>query len=169
VVALLPSVTLTEQQRVLTLTDVDERLRLANETLAEYMNKMEVEKAIKERVDEDMSSKQKDFYLRQQLKAIQKELGEEESDEDDLAQLTRSLEEANLPAHVEQVHSNSTRPPYTPFVLPSCHPATVTLLAHDPCTREFFRRLTLARLCHRSDLPAHTIRWSCEISGGSRR
>lgn len=159
-VALLPSVTLTEQQRVLTLTDTDERLRLANDTLAEYMNKMEVEKAIKERVDEDMSSKQKDFYLRQQLKAIQKELGEEESDEDDLAQLTRNLEEADLPPQVAQVGRALSLLPTSRAM----HP----LDTHDSSsTRSLCSPGALAGWPAAADVT--TVRWSCGTSSASRR
>jgi ATP-dependent Lon protease len=81
--------------RVLELLDVTERLRYVNELLAREVEVLEIGQQIKTQVQGDLDKRQREFILREQLRAIQKELGDE--DQPELTELRRRLNEAHLP------------------------------------------------------------------------
>ena len=81
--------------------DVEARLRLVSELLKEARARAELQERIDSEVRKGVSDHQREALLRQQLRAIQKELGE--SDEDnDLDQLRKRLDEADLPEEVRK-------------------------------------------------------------------
>lgn len=84
-----------DRYRVLEQLDVTERLRLVNDLLAREVEVLEIGQQIRGQVQGEMDKRQREYILREQLQAIQKELGEEEQPE--LAELRRKLDEANLP------------------------------------------------------------------------
>jgi ATP-dependent Lon protease len=65
-----------QKQSILEETNVKERLKKLTEFLAEELKKFEVQSQIRNKVQEEVGKTQRDFYLRQQLKAIKEELGE---------------------------------------------------------------------------------------------
>ena len=65
-----------DKQRILTLVPIRARLEAVTEILAREMELMELEKRINVRVRKQMEKSQKEYYLREQIKAIQKELGD---------------------------------------------------------------------------------------------
>jgi len=84
-----------ERQAVLEALDVTERVRLVNGYLAREVEVAEVGQKIRSEVQGELDKRQREFILREQLKAIQKELGDEEHPE--LAELRRRLDDAHLP------------------------------------------------------------------------
>ncbi|MFN8558016.1 MAG: endopeptidase La [Dehalococcoidia bacterium] len=80
---------------VLAATDVTERMRIVNGLLAREVEVAEVGQKIRGQVQGDLDKRQRDFILREQLAAIQKELGEGEQPE--LAALRKRLDDAHLP------------------------------------------------------------------------
>ncbi len=85
-----------ERQAVLETTDVAERLRLVIGYLHREVEVLEVESKIKAEVRGEMEKNQREFILREQLKAIQKELGQSEL-APEVQDLQKRLDEANLP------------------------------------------------------------------------
>ena len=62
---------------------------------------LNLEKKIGQRVKKSMERTQKEYYLREQMKAIQKELGDKDGKTGEVAELTEKIEEAGMPEHVE--------------------------------------------------------------------
>jgi ATP-dependent Lon protease len=94
---------LTEAQELLECTDPVQRLKLVNEHLAKEAEVASMQAQIQESAREGMDKAQRDYYLREQLKAIRKELGENPANEDDdLAELAEALKKADLPPEVRK-------------------------------------------------------------------
>ncbi len=70
---------------------------------------VDARKSIKDRVQNATRDQQREFFLRQQLNAIREELGEGDSQQDDLARLRERLEETDLPEEVREVVSRELR------------------------------------------------------------
>ncbi len=85
-----------ERQAILQAADVAERLRLIVGFLNSEIEVLEVEQQIKSQVRGEMDKRQREFILREQLKAIQQELGESEL-APEVQDLQKRLDEANLP------------------------------------------------------------------------
>ena len=69
-----------EKQKVVELVDVNRRLKKVNRLVNDQLEILEMGTKIQEQVREDMERRQRDYFLRQQLKAIQEELGEDEDE-----------------------------------------------------------------------------------------
>ncbi|OGB62895.1 MAG: endopeptidase La [Caldithrix sp. RBG_13_44_9] len=91
-----------EKQEILEIFEVEERLKRATYIFNKYLQTLELGKKIQNEVQDEISKSQREMYLRQQLKAIQKELGEYD-ETSDLGELKKKLEEADLPEDVEKV------------------------------------------------------------------
>ena len=91
-----------EKQEILEIYDVEERLKRATYIFNKYLQTLELGKKIQNEVQDEISKSQREMYLRQQMKAIQKELGEYD-ETSDLGELKKKLEEADLPDDVEKV------------------------------------------------------------------
>ena len=95
---------LEDKQAVLECVDVDRRLKLVLEKLADEIKIGELEERIQARVHEYMDKANHEYYLREQIRAIQEELGEDEDEE--VAELRRRIEASKLPPaareHVEK-------------------------------------------------------------------
>jgi ATP-dependent Lon protease len=103
-----------ERQTILEASDVNQRLRLLTDLLTRESEVLEVESKIRAEVTGEMDKRQREFILREQLKAIQKELGEEAGNE--TAELKKRLEEAHLPPEAQreadrELERLSTTPP----------------------------------------------------------
>ena len=90
------SVKIEEKQKVLELTDVNERLEQIFGLMKGEISVLQVEKKIKRRVKSQMERTQREYYLNEQMKAIQRELGEGEDGREDVAELERKIEETEL-------------------------------------------------------------------------
>ena len=90
-----------ERQSVVEALDVKERLQRVTFLMNREIQMLELGSKIQKQVKEGLDKTQKDFYLRQQMKVIQKELGEgEEGETSEVEELRRRLMEKDLPEHV---------------------------------------------------------------------
>jgi ATP-dependent Lon protease len=91
-----------EKQRLLELTDVEARLREISAILNRELEVFELGSKIQSQVQEEMEKGQREFFLRQQLKAIQDELGEGDADQAEINELRTTLESLDLPEDVRK-------------------------------------------------------------------
>lgn len=85
-----------EKQHVLELIDISERLEYLIGLMESEIELLQVEKRIRGRVKSQMEKSQREYYLNEQMKAIQKELGEMEEVPNELEDLARKIEEAGM-------------------------------------------------------------------------
>jgi ATP-dependent Lon protease len=86
-----------ERQHLLELVDVEQRLRELSTILGRELEVSELGSKIQSQVASEMEKTQREYFLRQQLKAIQEELGEADPEQAEVAELRRRIEDANLP------------------------------------------------------------------------
>jgi ATP-dependent Lon protease len=98
----LPSLSHVERQSVLEQNDARMRLQFINQQLAREVELLELRQKIQSQVQGQLSQSQREFYLREQLKAIQKELGEGEDREQETEELKSKIEKAGMPDEVKQ-------------------------------------------------------------------
>ncbi|MBM7713475.1 ATP-dependent Lon protease [Bacillus thermophilus] len=92
---------LQDRQQILETIDVKERLAKVIEIIHNEKEVLHLEKKIGQRVKQSMERTQKEYYLREQMKAIQKELGEKEGKTGEIAELTEKIEKAGMTEHVK--------------------------------------------------------------------
>ncbi len=88
---------LDEKQNVLELLDIKKRCEYLIKAMEGELDILHVEKKIRSRVKQQMEKSQREYYLNEQMKAIQKELGEIGDDNNDLDQLLKKINNLNLP------------------------------------------------------------------------
>ncbi|MBU8786820.1 MULTISPECIES: endopeptidase La [Bacillus] len=93
---------LKDKQEVLETIDVKARLNKVIDLIHNEKEVLEIEKKIGQRVKRSMERTQKEYYLREQMKAIQKELGDKEGKAGEVQKLTDKIEEAGMPDHVKE-------------------------------------------------------------------
>src|SRR5580704_305328 len=98
----LPSLSHIERQSVLEQNDARSRLQFINQQLAREVELLELRQKIQSQVLGQLSQSLREFYLREELKAIQKELGEGEDREQESEELREKLEKAGMPEEVKQ-------------------------------------------------------------------
>jgi ATP-dependent Lon protease len=91
-----------EKQRLLELTDVEARLREISAILNRELEVFELGSKIQSQVQEEMEKGQREFFLRQQLKAIQDELGESDPEAAEIAELRSRFDAMELPEDVRK-------------------------------------------------------------------
>ena len=91
-----------EKQEILETFDVKERMNRVIDIIHNEKEVLNLEKKIGQRVKRSMERTQKEYYLREQMKAIQKELGEKEGKTGEIADLSEKIEKAGMPDHVKQ-------------------------------------------------------------------
>ena len=92
-----------EKQAVLETVDLKARMKLVLELLNRKREILKLSNKIDSAVKGEMSKTQREYYLRQQLKAIKEELGEMGEEEEELDELQERLKKAGLPPDVEKV------------------------------------------------------------------
>ncbi|WP_338750466.1 endopeptidase La [Bacillus sp. FJAT-52991] len=93
---------LKEKQEILETFDVQERLNRIIQLLNNEKQVLNLEKKIGQRVKTSMERTQKEYFLREQMKAIQQELGEKEGKTGEVEELLKRIEEAGMPENVEK-------------------------------------------------------------------
>ena len=88
---------LVDKQHVLEIQDVTERLEFLMGQMESEIDLLQVEKRIRGRVKKQMEKSQREYYLNEQMKAIQKELGETEDGVDEFEVLKQKIEESKMP------------------------------------------------------------------------
>ena len=86
-----------EKQELLEIIDLKKRLEKIHQLIEKETSVLSVEKKIRGRVKNQMEKTQREYYLNEQLKAIQKELGEIDEGKDDLSSLAKSISDAKMP------------------------------------------------------------------------
>ena len=94
-------IALTDKQIILEILNVKERLSKLHFLLSEIVQRLELGAKIKSDVQEEISKTQREYYLREQLKAIQKELGDN-SDNVEVKEFRKRMEKANPPEDVRK-------------------------------------------------------------------
>lgn len=89
---------LEEKQNVLELLDIKKRCEYLIKAMEGELDILHVEKKIRSRVKQQMEKSQREYYLNEQMKAIQKELGEIGDESSDLDQLLKKINNLNLPS-----------------------------------------------------------------------
>lgn len=99
---------LENKQAVLSLADIKERLENLFEQIEREVDILNVDKRIRGRVKRQMEKNQRDFYLNEQVKAIQKELGEGE-DGADIEEIEKKIKAARMPAEARKKADNELK------------------------------------------------------------
>ena len=90
------NISIADKQNLLEITDLKVRLEKLMEHINNEINVISVEKRIRGRVKNQMEKTQREYYLNEQMKAIQKELGEIEDGKDEIANLHKSILKAKM-------------------------------------------------------------------------
>jgi ATP-dependent Lon protease len=91
-----------EKQELLEEVDVGRRLRRLSEILARELEVIQLGSKIQSQVQSEIDKGQREYYLREQLKAIQQELGEADEQQAEVNELRERIEAANLPEHARK-------------------------------------------------------------------
>ncbi|MGO8996345.1 MAG: endopeptidase La [Polyangiaceae bacterium] len=92
-----------EKAGLLETVDVKERIRKVLRLLTRQLEILKMRERINSQIKEEMGKNQREYVLRQQLKAIKEELGEDDGDQSDLDALEDRISKATLPTEAEQV------------------------------------------------------------------
>ncbi len=98
----LPSLSHAERQSVLEMPEARTRLQFINKQLAREVELLELRQKIQSQVQGQLSQSQREYYLREQLKAIQQELGEGDERERESQELREKIEKCGMPEEVKQ-------------------------------------------------------------------
>ena len=91
------AVKIEEKQELLEYLDIHQRLERIFQLMEEEIGALQVEKRVRNRVKRQMEKTQREYYLNEQMKAIQKELGDGEEGRGELEELEAQLDEAKMP------------------------------------------------------------------------
>ena len=98
----LPFLTTPQRQELLEMLDVGKRLELLHRYLIKERQLTELRTKLESQVQDQLTQGQREFYLREQLKAIQKELGEAEEGQREVEELKKKIAEAKMPEEAEK-------------------------------------------------------------------
>jgi ATP-dependent Lon protease len=98
----LPSLSTSDKQDTLETTDVRVRLEKVNQHLAKELEVQQLRNKIQSEVQDRVQQTQREYYLREQIKAIQKELGEQDEGARDTEDLKQKIESAGMPDEVKK-------------------------------------------------------------------
>ncbi len=98
----LPFLTTADKQQLLETSEVVGRLEQLNKHLAKEIEVQQLRAKIQNEVQDQVQQSQRDYYLREQLKAIQKELGEQDEGQRDSEELRQKIEAAGMPEEVKK-------------------------------------------------------------------
>ncbi len=90
------NISISEKQKLLEVVDLKQRLEKLMEHINNEINVISVERKIRGRVKNQMEKTQREYYLNEQMKAIQKELGEIEDGKDEIANLQKAIFKAKM-------------------------------------------------------------------------
>ena len=98
----LPFLTTDDKQQLLETPSIGARLELLNRHLAKENEVQQLRTKIQSEVQDQVQQSQRDYYLREQLKAIQKELGEQDESQRETDELRQKIEAAGMPEEVKK-------------------------------------------------------------------
>lgn len=91
-----------EKQHLLEITDLNERLERVTELLRKQHEVLKITREIDSKAKASMDERQREYMLREQMKAIRKQLGEDDNNSAELEELRTALEDAKLPKEVDE-------------------------------------------------------------------
>jgi ATP-dependent Lon protease len=94
--------TIEEKQKIIEILDVKERLREVTRIVNHQVEILELGSKIQSQVKDDMDKSQREYYLRQQLSAIRKELGETDDEKVEIEEYRAKIEKKNLPEEAKK-------------------------------------------------------------------
>lgn len=94
------SLKIKDKQDLLEIQNVQKRLQSLINIISNEKKVLDLEKKIGQRVKNSMEKTQKEYYLREQLKAIQKELGEKDDKTGEVGELKEKIEQSDMPEHI---------------------------------------------------------------------
>jgi ATP-dependent Lon protease len=100
-VAYSPDMTTEQRQELLETIDIVERLKLVSAFLGRQVEILELKGKIQSEVKSEMDKTQREYILREQLKAIQRELGEEDPQQAEINELREKVEQAGMPEEIQ--------------------------------------------------------------------
>ncbi len=100
---------LEDKQRVLETLDAKARLELTLVLMEGEMDALQIEKKIRGRVKQQMEKNQREYYLNEQMKAIQKELGEGEDGVNEIDELAKKIEKSGMPKAAREKANNELK------------------------------------------------------------
>ncbi len=115
------------RQRLLEQSNVEHRFNVVQKFLSEQLNIAELQRKLRDDLHTEMSESQKKAYLREQVRTIQKELGEDDGAEEQLADLAQRLEAANLP---EKAKSQADRELKRLGMIPTASPEPSVIVTY---------------------------------------
>ena len=92
-----------DKESILEAVDLKERFKRLISLLSKEVNVLELGAKIRSQVKTELDKDQREYYLREQLKAIQRELGEEDERATEKREMTKKIQAANMPKEVEEV------------------------------------------------------------------
>jgi len=98
----LPFLTTDDKQQLLETPGIVERLQHLNRHLAKEIEVQQLRTKIQTEVQDQVQQSQRDYYLREQMKAIQKELGEQDEGQREVEDLRKKIDDANMPEEVKK-------------------------------------------------------------------
>src|SRR5215813_7664203 len=98
----LPFLSTKDKQEILETSDVHRRLLAINRHLAKELEVQQLRNKIQTEVQDQVQQSQREYYLREQMKAIQKELGEQDEAQRDVEELRQKIEAAGMPEEVKK-------------------------------------------------------------------
>ena len=93
---------MTDAQTILEAATISDKLQKLNAVLGKELEVLELGKKIQDQAQGEMEKMQREYYLREQLKAIKKELGEEDEQQLEIKELTDKIEKAGMPPEAEK-------------------------------------------------------------------
>ena len=94
--------TIEEKQKIIEILDIKERLREVTRLVNHQVEILELGSKIQSQVKDDMDKSQREYYLRQQLSAIRKELGETDEEKVEVEEYRAKIEKKNLPEEAKK-------------------------------------------------------------------
>ncbi len=98
----LPFLTTDDKQQLLETASIVDRLEQLNKHLAKEIEVQQLRTKIQTEVQDQVQQSQRDYYLREQMKAIQKELGEQDEGQRETEDLRKKIDDANMPEDVKK-------------------------------------------------------------------
>ena len=120
-----------EKQRILNIQSVSNRMETLLRILDKECQILELERKIEEKVQEQMDENQREYYLREQIRAISEELGQGDDPLEESGEYAKAINDLNLPEEISaQLHKESRKLGKMP---PGSHEATVVRTYLDTC------------------------------------
>ena len=91
-----------ERQKLLEINTLQDKLTYLNQFITKELDVLELGKRLQTEVQEELGKSQREYYLREQMKAIRRELGEESETEAEITELRQKVEEAGMPEEAER-------------------------------------------------------------------